>query len=271
MANMEESASQRTSDDKENHNYQNFEIDFAKLQTKNEALEKKLRKYIAHSDCLTKEMGAIQEMIKETIADSNFEEVNDKDLSAAVVDLCERFHTLEEECNALSDAKSSLQETLTQTKDNLREVAKQKAEIKEDLKATKEEVVALSQKQKEFQEISENVKGSAKDLEDEKNRQVSFLEKENLHILEENKKLKKQVRVFKTQSKAASLTIQDEHTEDLGSILSTLASQDKENIVNGSIKSPFPTTAKVLSKARVGLGSGEGDIDDDNTQECQQS
>jgi len=269
---MEESASQMiNSNDKENHNYKNFESDFVKVQAKNEALEKKLRKYIAHSDCLTKEMGAIQEMIKETVADSNFEQINNKDLSAAVVGLCERYHTLEEECNALSDAKLSLQKTLTQTKDNLREVAKEKVEINEDLRSTKEEVVTLSKRQKQFQEISENVKGSAKDLEDEKNRQVSYLEKENLHILEENKKLKKQVRTFKTQTKATSLTIQDEPTEDLGSILSTLASQDKENIVNGSIKSPYSAAANTLSKSRVGLGSGEGEIDEDNTQECQQS
>ena len=260
-----------SSNDKENYNHKSFEADFAKLQAKNEALEKKLRKYIAHSDVLAKEMRAIQEMIKETVTDSNFQEVEDKDLSAAVVELCERYHTVEEECNAMSDAKTALHDTLLQTKLQLNEVVKEKLILEEDLEVTKEEVVALSQRQRQFQEIAENVKGSAKDLEEEKNRQVSYLEKENLHILEENKTLKKQVRALKTHSKASKLTVEDEPTEDLGSILSTLNSQDKENNLNGIIKSPYRATTKTSSKTRVGLGSGEGEMNDDNTQECQQS
>ena len=260
-----------SSNDKENYNHKSFEADFAKLQIKNEALEKKLRKYIAHSDVLTKEIRAIQEMIKETVADSNFQEVGDKDLSAAVVELCERYHTVEEECNAMSDAKTALHNTLLQAKSQLNEVTNENIKLEEDLEVTKKEVVALSQRQSQFQEIAENVKGSAKDLEEEKNRQVSYLEKENLHILEENKTLKKQVRALKSHSKASKLTVQDEPTEDLGSILSTLNSQDKENNLNGSIKSPYRATTKTSSKTRVGLGSGEGEINDDNTQECQQS
>ena len=171
----------------------------------------------------------------------------------------------------MSDAKTALHDTLLQTKLQLNEVVKEKLILEEDLEVTKEEVVALSQRQRQFQEIAENVKGSAKDLEEEKNRQVSYLEKENLHILEENKTLKKQVRALKTHSKASKLTVEDEPTEDLGSILSTLNSQDKENNLNGIIKSPYRATTKTSSKTRVGLGSGEGEMNDDNTQECQQS
>jgi len=209
-------------------------------------------------------------MIKETTSDSDFQDGIDKDLGASVVNLCERLHALEEECDMLSTTKDALQTTITETKEQLDEVAKEKSDIREKLKDARREVVALNEKRKQIQEIAENVKGTAKDLEYEKNRQVAYLEKENLHILEENKKLKKEVRSLKTEKKAAALVIQDEPTEDLGSMLSmTLSSQDKENTVNQSMQSAKPMTKAV--KSQVGLGSGEGDINDECTQECQTS
>ena len=48
------------SNDKENYNHRSFEANFAKLQAKNEALEKKRRKYIAHSDVIAEDCHRIK-------------------------------------------------------------------------------------------------------------------------------------------------------------------------------------------------------------------
>ena len=52
----------------------------------------------------------------------------------------ERYHTVEEECNALSDAKTALHNTLLQTQSQLHEVAKEKLrnlKLEEDLPKAK--------------------------------------------------------------------------------------------------------------------------------------
>ena len=270
---MEDTATNdsHTSSNKENYIPAIHGAQITQLQAKTEALEKKLRKYIAHSECLTKEKEAMKEMINETISELGGRNIADNDLSASVVTLCERLHTLEEECDSLNETKDALQNSVNQTRANLNEATIKKLEFKEELNISRQQVIDLNRKQKKLQNIAENVKGCTKDLEEEKNRQVSYLEKENLHILEENKKLTKEVRTLKTRSKAAALDIHDEPTEDLGSILSmTRSFNDKENRVNGSVNSPKPMV-ETLSKPRVGLGSGEGEIHDDNSQECNQS
>jgi chromosome segregation ATPase len=214
---------------------------------------------------LTKEKQVIQEIIQNDIQSGT-----NNSMSAAVTALCERLHMLEEERAELLESKQNLHEALEESTKKLHEVAMQKTKLEETLNDAREEVSNLNLKQKQFQQIAENVKSSAKDLEEEKNRQVSYLEKENLQILEENRKLKQELRSLKTHSKPALSAFQEEPTEDLGSILSNFTYQDKENNENGVRKS----TAHIKqsnAKARVGLGSGEGEVNEDNTQECHQS
>ena len=258
--------------DKENNNPVNSGIDTSKLQAKNEALEKKLRKYIAHSECLTKEKELITEIIKENISDSDSQQGYEKDVKASVVSLCERLNALEEEYDSLNAEKSALLLTLSAAQGSLEKARDEKAKIKDKFDTANQEIAILNNKQKQLQDIAEVVRDSAKDLEEEKNRQVSYLEKENLHILEENKKLKKDLRTLKTQRKAVALAVDDEKTEDLGSILSLArSSNDKENTVNNSSVKSLKANVTAVSKSRVGLGSGEGEADDENTQECQTS
>lgn len=256
---------------KENNNRDNHSGEITELRARTEDLEKKLRKYIAHSEDLTKEKEAMKEMINETMTELGGHCMAGNDLSSSVVTICERLHTLEEECDALNEAKDHLQRDINQTKIELKDVTLKKEEIEEELKTTRQHISDLNRKQKKLQEITDNVRGRTKDFEDEKNRQVSYLEKENLQILEENKKLKKEMRTLKTRSKAAAIGIKDEPTEDLGSILSTNNPlSDKENIVNNAmtLQKPMASSSK---QHRVGLGSGEGDMTEENTQECQPS
>jgi chromosome segregation ATPase len=237
----------------------NHRDDFARLQAKNDALEKKLRKYISYYESLTKEKQAIYEILNDDI-----QSCDSKDICVVVSALCDRLRKLEEECVTYSTVKNSLEDALEETKKKLDDAELQKIELDKTLKKAKEEVSSLSLKQKQFQQIAQNVKCSAKDLEDEKNRQVSYLEKENLQILEENRKLKQELRSLKSRSKSSVSTFQEDPTEDLGSILSNFAAHDKENHHNGIKESATAVT-------KFGLGSGEGELNDDNTQECQQS
>lgn len=249
--------------------------DMIKLQEKTVALEKKLMKYIAHSASLTKEKESMKEMIRETISELDCNNSGDNDLGSSVVSICERLHTLEEECDSLNEAKHSLQRSIAETENVLNETAKSKVEIEDKLEISKQEVKALSKIKKQLEHITENLKGSSKDVEDEKNRQVAYLEKENLSIIEENKKLKNEVRTMRAKNKAVSLGLKEsERTEELGSILSMTSNNshyDKENAVNGLIKSSRKSLAKAEPNKPAGLGSGEGETHDDNTQECQQS
>jgi hypothetical protein len=237
-----------------------------KLEAKHDALEKKLRKYISSYESLAKEKQLIQEILKDDI-----QSCSNMSLSGAIAALCQRLHVLEKECDESLKLKQNAHETLEETRKRLHEVEAQKHEFEMAFNEAKKEVTNLNQKQKQFQQIAENVKCSAKDLEEEKNRQVSYLEKENLQILEENRKLKQELRSMNSHGNPSVSAFQEEPTEDLGSILSNFALQeDKENNENG-IRRPTAPMKQTNVKTRVGLGSGEGELNEDNTQECHQS
>lgn len=276
--------------DKENKQPGNRDENAA-LQVHIGAIEKKLRKYVKHCDDLKKEKDAMMEMIKSTLSESD---IQDEDLSGHVVLLCERLNTLEEECESLSELqgeallletrlkqiekeRSSLEVSLTETKEKLVELSKDRANLEDELSSSKLEAMKANKKKEELQQIIEGVKTSANELEFEKNRQVSYLEKENLHLHEELKKEKKQSRALKNKQKTSKFD-DDEETADLGSILTLPhAIHDKENNENMSgrksfkSKSPMSSGTRLSSRPMTGLGSGEGEADDENTTECKQS
>jgi hypothetical protein len=76
---------------------------------------------------------------------------------------------------------------------------------------------------------------------------------------------------MKSHSNRSVSAFQEEPTEDLGSILLNFALQeDKENNENGIRRYAAPMKQPNV-KTRVGLGSGEGELNEDNAQECHQS
>merc|ERR1712238_210790 len=162
------------------------------------------------------------------------------------------------------------------TKEKLEELSKDRSNLEDELSSSKLEAMKANKKKENLQQIIESVKTSANELEFEKNRQVSYLEKENLHLHEELKKEKKQSRALKNKQKTSKFDDDDE-TADLGSILSSHATDDKENNENMSgrksfkSKSPMSSGTRLSSRPMAGLGSGEGEVDDENTTECQQS
>ena len=254
------------------------------LYAKQIALEEKLRKYVAHCEFQKKEKDAIIDLIKSTIDNDNLGSMADEDLGEAITALCERLKLLEDEVECLMGVKEELSQTEMKLKlaeesrfvlqtslDEMQEKIKYSSDEKENLakqlKNVNEEVHKLKEKQEKLQQISASVQGSASELEAEKNRQVSYLERENLQFLAEVKQLKQEIRKLKSERKFSSVVAtDDEPTEDLG-FISKLVSNDKENNPNHNISAEKSS----IIKSRYGLGAGEGDINDDNTQECQTS
>ena len=260
--------------------------DLDELQSKQIALEEKLRKYVAHCEFQKKEKDAIADLVKSTFDDDDdsLGARVDEDLGGAITSLCERLKSLEDELECLMNVKQDLSHTamklelaeesrfalqisLEEMKEKVKLSSEEKQKLTNQLKSVNEEVCKLKEKLEKLQQISASVQGSASELEAEKNRQVSYLEKENLQFLAEVKQLKQEIRKLKSERKISSIAAaDDEPTEDLG-FLSKFVSNDKENNPNQILTAEKST----LSKPRYELGAGEGDLNDDNTQECHTS
>lgn len=240
-----------------------------RAQVRSKALEKKLHKHLKYKDAKEKEISAIEEMIQATVTD-----IEGNDVNAAVVALCDRFTTLEEECADIAEAKKSIETALSKTKQQLEDTFAQQRETEAELQSTKDEFKTLSKRCKDYKKVSEEMKGSSTALKEDMIRQKSYYEKEMLALVDENKGLKGELRSQKIQNKVGSgssstnIDIDDEATADLGSLL---ALQDKENIGNSRRVTRSSARLQKTKQPRVGLGAGEGAGEDDNTQECQQS
>ncbi len=273
--------SQLAQEDKENRQPEDsdrisaLQADREGLEKKLQVVEKKLRKYVEHAGNLKKEQHGIKNMIKSTLLEADSHEDIGDNISGHVVLLCERLNELEERqqgTQSLQDQLVRAESTISEKEAKLEELSKDMLVIEEKMKEASHAIVANKRKEEEMHKIIENVKASANELEFEKNREVNFLTKENLRLIEDLKKEKKQSRALKTKYKLAK-SDSDEHTSDLGSILPShqFDDQDKENNPNKIPRSSSKSSRTSLSRPNLRLGGGEGETNDDNTQECQQS
>ncbi len=235
-------------------NDQNYLIDekhLQEMQKKNEVLESKLRKYMVHSEHLENECRVLKEE-NNTIPQLQVE------LKNVNLEL--------ERVNSISNVEA--EKFLEKVKD-LNEVLK--AKDHEHLKQTAR-IDELKEKYSRQKQLNHNLKKSSQELEYEKNRQISYLENESLQYLGELKHIKKEVQSLKAQRRV--LEIDDEPTEDLGSIVNNLnklqsvrVNEDKENCPNQS--ESLPKAHSLRKERRVGLGISVNN--DDETGECKQS
>jgi len=273
------------STDKDNNNPTVDLSEFQNLQQKYEKLENKVRRFNDHCEQMDKEKSVIMDLIKSSIQEDGKDMT--KDFNGAVVELCERLETLEEQCDALKQenitAKVSLENQLTKIKAALENETEMNRHLETKLKESEGKFLPLKQKYDTLQQLTEDMKRSADELEYEKNRQISYLESENLQCLGELKLKKKEIQSLKVER---NTEIYDEPTEDIGSIISMKLSSlecdkeklsslesDKENCPNvNTIMSPN-RDAKLGSQTKrsIGLGSGEGVTNDEHTNECNQS
>ena len=202
--------------------------EMASLKFDKEALETKLRKYAAHCQFLENEKAQIIDAIKSV----HVCDVHDGDISSAIVALCDKYSSLEEECDALISAEkrassylieldrlremnSHLESTFADTKNKLESLAHSEAELRRKLQDAKEKVESLRSERDSLKDE----RGNVADLESEKARQVRYLEQENLQLMLDLKNAKKQLKSTRAQLDAMRLKIDDD-TVDLGGIAS---------------------------------------------------
>lgn len=168
-------------------------------------LEKKLKKYIVHSQSLEDEKLGMLRVIRSTQRDA----ITDNDVSSAVIRLCDRLVALEEECEALSKAEShlvppsselerlrsinsTLEAQVSELKQNYEVLARAEKELKLQVEAYR------SQAEKFALQQSEARSESPEELE-KKASHIRFLEQENLQLISDITNTRKQLQNAKAQ------------------------------------------------------------------------
>ncbi len=135
----------------------------------------------------------------------------------------------------------------------------------------------LKSKYGKQKELNKSLKQSYKELEYDKNRQIAYLEKENLEYLDELKTTKREIKSLKAQRHMMSVGVDDAPTEDIGSLISMKLSESKKIDVNDKENQPVQTSTRrrktinvEASAPRPGLGAVNSN-DDDAPGECTQS
>lgn len=201
--------------------------EMASMKFAKEALETKLRKYAAHCQYLENEKANITDALKSVDGC----EVHDGDIASAIVTLCDKFSSLEEECEALMSAEkrasshlseldhlretnSQLESSFAEQESKISKLASVEADLIRKLNDAKEKIASLRSER-------DNLKaerGSVADLESEKSRQVRYLEQENLQLMLDLKNAKKQLKTTRSQLDAMRMKVDDDDTEDLGGL-----------------------------------------------------
>lgn len=196
----------------------------ASMKFAKEALETKLRKYAAHCQYLENEKASIMD----ALASVDGCNVHDGDISSAIVALCDKHSSLEEECEALMNAEkrasshlseldhlretnSQLQSTASDAERKIAKLTQAEAELTRKLNDAKDKVASLRSERDSLKAE----RGSVADLESEKSRRVRYLEQENLQLMLDLKNAKKQLKSTRAQLDAMRMKVDDD-TEDLG-------------------------------------------------------
>ena len=270
------------------------ELRFAK-----EALETKLRKYLSHCQRLEEEKASVLEVLRSSQQGASF----DGDIPKSVVSLCDKLASLEEECETLSksgnqasfylseveqlrELNRSLQSQISDSSKRVDRLAQSEIELKESL-------TSLRLEQDELRVRADRAQGTAESLENEKSRQVRYLEQENLQLMIDLKAIKKQLQKAKAELNMLRAKALDDDTMDISSVAPPAPAQsrtkpkvkverappstpvDKENNENAeriaSAKSSRRGWGSSL-KSRRTPGLGESlEHGEENTQECKQS
>lgn len=264
-----------------------------------EALETKLRKYLSHCQRLEEEKSSILQVLRSSKQGAAF----DGDIPKSVVSLCDKLASLEEECEALSKSEnqasfylseveqlrehnSTLESQISDSRKRVDRLVRSEIELKESL-------TSLRLEQDELRVRADRAQGTAESLENEKSRQVRYLEQENLQLMIDLKAIKKQLQNAKAELNMLRAKALDDDTMDTIGLPPPATTQarskpkvkveraapstphDKENNENvehiASAKSSRRGWGSNL-KTRRTPGLGESlEQNEENTQECKQS
>jgi chromosome segregation ATPase len=207
------------------------EDEMASMKFAKEALETKLRKYAAYCQRLENEKANVLDALKSV----NGSDIEDGDVTRAIIALCDKQSSLEEECEALTSAEqkassylseldhlretnSHLQHNFLDAENKLAKLTHAEADLTRKLDDAKEKVASLRKERDHLKAVAESERGNVADLESEKSRQVRYLEQENLQLMFDLKNAKKQLKSTRAQLDAMRMTVVDDETGDFGSI-----------------------------------------------------
>jgi chromosome segregation ATPase len=245
--------------------------DIATLRFEKEALETKLRKYLAYCKALESDKNHIIDSLR-----ARKRAVVDDDFAGAVVSLCDQLTSLEEECDALSNAEgrassylvdmerlrervAALQNETDESRNKLVKLTRSEAELSSRLNRAEEKNGSLREERDKLRKKSGT---NNREAEPEKSRQVKYLEQENLQLMLELKTSKKQLQSTRSELDSMRMKALDDDTEDFTSFM---APQGRASDLSSGIKSKTsrdfqstPATEDKENNTRETENSGKG-------------
>ena len=222
-----------------------------KLQDDLRQCENKLRKYVQHSERLEKD----RKGVIEAISSCDVADVVGDSMVEMVVSLCEKLTSIEEECMALVSSEGKASEYLSEL-DALREkyseleaevkvyevedakMAIALADCKANLKKAEEKIISLSKDNELLKSMAESAKGNISELQNERRRQMQYLENENLQLGDELKRAKKELAEAKfTVTAFQNDAFSGEPTEELRGLSTLLGGASSSSTKRAPIES----------------------------------
>lgn len=181
------------------------------LRQEKEALETKLRKYAKHCQSLEESQQEIADTIK-GLSDSEIIEGVDDDLAGAVIALTDKLRISEEEIDALVSEQKRSSNYLMEL-DRLKE---DKASLERSLKKLQndgsrvgelqEQVDDLMQERSELQELAKSARENSSALGQEQQKQIRYLEQENLNLHLELKQAKQDLSTSRAEANNVAMS-----------------------------------------------------------------
>jgi predicted nucleic acid-binding Zn-ribbon protein len=237
-----------------------------KLQDDLRQCENKLRKYVQHSERLEKD----RKGVIDAISSCDVADVVGDSVVEMVVSLCEKLTSIEEECMALVSSEGKASEYLSEL-DALREkyseleaevkvyeaedakMAIALADCKANLKKAEEKLISLSKDNELLKSMAESAKGNISELQNERRRQMQYLENENLQLGDELKRAKKELAEAKfTVTAFQNDAFSGEPTEELRGLSTLLGGASSSSSTK---RAPIESASKRGSYASAESGS----------------
>jgi predicted RNase H-like nuclease (RuvC/YqgF family) len=255
-------------------------VETSQLRFNHNALETKLKKFASHCQRLEDEKDVILRVLKSTQRDS----VIDNDISKAVVRLCDRVASLEEECEALSKKGSSGSSLLPDVEKLRIENAELRSKVTELKRKYEKHLKSEIELKEQVSSLRSDQDSVADQKLDEYRRRVSFLEQENLQLMHDLKALKKKLSHAKAEVNMLKIKGTEDDTLDSSKLASsepslqkssraTRTPANKENASNRNVVNPHAKTrAQPLSAKKTRApGLGERPTGNEEEGECKQS
>jgi uncharacterized coiled-coil DUF342 family protein len=186
---------------KKQANVSSTDVELAEVRFEKEALETKLRKYAAHCQRLEEDRSGIIDVIKS--CDKAL--MSSGDVHQAVMILCDKVASLEEECESISKGSRStniagaidklrrendtLKASLATSRSSVENIGKPATELSKQLTDSQKLLTSISRERDELKKQVEEARGGANGAESK----LRFLEQENLQLMLDLKGKNKQL------------------------------------------------------------------------------